>query len=119
MKNREVGDPAAFGERIVELISEGSASTTYKHALLLALIDVCLEAAGEGGEAPDTIGVRALAERVLGLYWPQTSTYPGRVKLLRQSGTGQAELVSRIAGFRARQGRDSDQTLPRAKRFDP
>jgi 5-methylcytosine-specific restriction endonuclease McrA len=42
-----------------------------------------------------------LAEHVLRLYWPHTDPYPDTGEVLRQSGTGQAELVTQIRRFRA------------------
>jgi hypothetical protein len=48
-------------------LEESARSSTYKPALLLALTD----RVQEYGEQ-DSIPVRALAERVIELYWPQT-----------------------------------------------
>ena len=49
----------------------------------------------------ECVPVRALAERVIELYWPQTLAYPTTGQVLRQSQTGvQATIVSAIGGFR-------------------
>lgn len=67
----------------------------------MGLIDASLEGTNAYGQPPERIEVRALAEHVLGLYWPHTDPYPGTGEVLRQSGTGQAELLTRIGGFRS------------------
>ena len=42
-----------------------------------------------------------MAGRVLAQYWPHTDPYPGTGDVLRQSGVGQAELLTQIRRFRA------------------
>ena len=75
-----------FLERLLVLLARGSFTTTYKYALLLALIDLNLEGAGRGAEVT-TITTRQLAERVVALYWPHTRPFQGRE--LSQSRAGQ------------------------------
>lgn len=95
-------DGVAFAERLLALLDEGSFATTYKYALLLALIDCCLEHADGSGRPPASLTPRQLAERVLVLYWPHTVPFPraSEPQVLRQSGTGQAEIVTLIHRFR-------------------
>src|SRR5689334_4510119 len=92
----------AFAERLLALLDEGSFATTYKYALLLALIDCCLEHADASGRPPASLSPRQLAERVLSLYWPHAAEFPGAPngEVLRQSNTGQAEIVSLIRALR-------------------
>jgi hypothetical protein len=59
----------ALGEKLLSLLDESAQTTTYRPALLLALVDRVQEYAGS-----DTIPVTALAERVIELYWPQTGS---------------------------------------------
>jgi 5-methylcytosine-specific restriction endonuclease McrA len=113
-------DPSAspqigFAERLLALLDQASVATTYKYALLLALIDATLEGTGVGGEPPRAIAVDTLARQVLRMYWPHTDPYPGWPEahdagtagglVLGQSGRGQAELLTLICAFRDRVGK--------------
>lgn len=61
----------ALAEKIFNMLDESARTSTYKSALLLALMDRAQEHLDDG-EVP----VRELAERVIELYWPQTRPYP-------------------------------------------
>jgi hypothetical protein len=76
-------DPLALGEQLLSLLEESARSSTYKPVLLLALIDRVQD---HGGQA--AIPVRALAERVIELDWPQTLPYQTTGQVLRQSQSG-------------------------------
>ena len=91
-----------FAEKVLELLDEGRYTATYKYAVLLALIDVCLETTADHGRPPDAVTTRQLADKVVELYWPHTAPFSGRTPLtvLRQSSSGQAEIVSVIERFR-------------------
>jgi hypothetical protein len=91
-----VTDAIALGEKLLSLLEESARTTTYKPALLLALIDRVPEYGAE-----ESIPVRALAERVIELYWPQTLTYPTTGNVLRQSQTsaGRAAMSKRSSRF--------------------
>lgn len=99
-RGQPVTDALALGEKLVSLLHESARSSTYKPALLLALLDRAPEFLDEEGRVP----VRALAERVVELYWPQTLAYPttGSVLLQNQAG-GQARIVRDVLDFRATQ----------------
>ena len=90
-------DALALGEKLLALLEESARTTTYKPALLLALIDRAQEYSGQ-----EWIPVRALAERVIELYWPQTLAYPTTGHVLKQSQTssGRAAIVQAILAFR-------------------
>ena len=90
-------DALALGEKLLSLLEESARTTTYKPALLLALIDRAQEYSDQ-----ETIPVRALAERVVELYWPQTLAYPTTGNVLKQSQTttGRATIVQAILTFR-------------------
>ena len=83
-----------FLERMLLLLSQGNFTTTYKYALLLALIDLNIEGAGQGGPVT-SVTTRQLAERVIVLYWPHTRPYARRRRTtprcrlwhMRQRGT--------------------------------
>lgn len=95
------GGNGSFAERLLTLLDQASVATTYKYAVVLALLDASLAATDQDGTPPERIEVATLAEHVLAMYWPHTDPYPVTGGVLRQSGTGQAELVSSITRFRA------------------
>jgi 5-methylcytosine-specific restriction endonuclease McrA len=86
--------------------TRGSFTTTYKFALLLALLDACQEAVGPDGSVPERIPTVTLAEHVVGLYWGQTGRYAlpgsGEPIPIAQShlGTG-TKIQGLIQGLRA------------------
>jgi hypothetical protein len=104
-----LSDPLALGERVLALLEQSARTSTYKPALLLALIDRAPEHVDEGA-----VPVSALAERVIELYWPQTLEYPttGQVLVQSQAG-GQALIVRRIVEFR---GESRGRSLPESWR---
>ncbi|TMA49195.1 MAG: hypothetical protein E6J81_03800 [Deltaproteobacteria bacterium] len=60
--------PLALAERILELLDQGRFTATYKYAVLLALLDLCLENAASDGAAPDLLTTRQLAVKIVELY---------------------------------------------------
>jgi 5-methylcytosine-specific restriction endonuclease McrA len=102
-----------FAEKVLELLDEGRYTATYKYALLLALMDVCLEETQRSWAAPETVTTRQLAEKIVELYWPHTAPFVGvaPATVLKQNTTGQAEIISLITRFRARHA--SDPSVPR------
>ena len=108
-------DPLALGEKLLSLLEESALATTYKPALLLALIDRAQEYVDY-----QSIPVPALAERVIELYWPQTLPYQTTDRVLSQSQThgGRATIVAEIESLRKHHGTTS-RTLPPAVRSGP
>jgi hypothetical protein len=115
------GDAIAFAERLLALLDEGRVATTYKYAVMLALTDVCIERTNAAGSPPSVITTRQLAEKVVELYWPHTVPYRGRKPsgVLRQSGTGRAEILTLIQVFRAGLNADPLAPLGRARNSAP
>ncbi len=64
------GDGDVLIERLLRVVDEGRRTATYKLALLLALIDNCAYHPGA-----DEIATRAIAARVVELYYPQSRQY--------------------------------------------
>lgn len=93
-----------FAEKILALLEEGQFTATYKYAVLLGLLDLCLEKADRHGEAPSAITTRQLAQKVTELYWPHTVPFGrrGGGEILRQiTGHGsQAAIIRKIEEFR-------------------
>jgi hypothetical protein len=102
-----------FAEKVLELLDEGRYTATYKYALLLALMDVCLEETQKSGAPPEMVTTRQLAEKIVELYWPHTVPFVGvtPATVLKQNTTGQAEIISAITRFRA--GHAPDPSVPR------
>ena len=106
-------DALPLGERLLALLDESARTSTYKPALLLALIDRAPRHVADA-----RVPVRSLAERVIELYWPQTLTYPATGEILLQNQGSQAAIVRAVSEFRARNAPDV-RTLPeRTRRGD-
>jgi len=101
-----MSEPIVLGEKLLALLEESSTVTTYKPALLMAIID-------RAPEFPEgVIPVSSLAERVIELYWPQTVYYPSTRRVLNQyQPKKQAKIVTSIREFR-RTTRATSRTLP-------
>lgn len=111
----------AFAERLLALLDEGSFTATYKYAVLLGLMDLCMEGVSATGLAPDVLTTRQLAEKVIQLYWPHAAPYDGlpRPDVLRQNTTGQAEIVAAVRKFGEALAADPLAPLHRARAADP
>lgn len=112
--------PIALAEKILALLDEGRFTATYKYAVLLALMDVCLENTSATGAAPEMITTRQLAEAVVDIYWPHTAPFriaPSPKVLLQNAGRreSQAEIIRAIAVFRHRSAPDPSTPLLRAR----
>ena len=111
----------ALAERALGLLDQGSFSATYKYALFVALLDLCLEKMSHKGIAPQTLTTRQLADKVVELYWPHATPYRGE-HVLRQGGVrqgNQAEIVRAIAEFRGGHAKDPDLPVFRARLAQP
>lgn len=96
--------PLRLAERILQILDQGSFSATYKYAVLIGLMDLCMERTTATGRAPDVLTTRMLAESVIALYWPHSETYRTGIVLRQSTGgpNGQAEILRRIVTFRER-----------------
>ena len=76
----------ALVERVLQILREGSTASTYKHAVLIALMDLCVEQTHKDGSAPTSVTTREMATKVIDLYWDQTRPF-GKVDgaMLRQT----------------------------------
>lgn len=110
-------DALALAERMLGILDDGSFSATYKFALVLALLDVCIENTTRTGVPPSSVTTRQLAERVLELYWSHAVPFREH-GVLRQGGNHrgqQAEILRDIDRFRSACGAAGGDTLHRAK----
>ncbi len=107
-------------EQVLAILEEGTFTATYKYAVLLALLDLCMEGTATNGMPVTSITTRQLAEKVVELYWPHTAPFgdrrPSRVLKQNASHAGsQAEIVRRIQQFRGRHAPDPSAPLVRAR----
>lgn len=116
----------AFAEKLLALLDQGAFTSTYKYAVLLGLMDVCMERSTATGSAPASITTDQLARKVLELYWPHTAIYDAqRAVILRQNqparggAGGQAEIIQAIIRFRSKYASDPSAPLARAAAHAP
>ena len=107
---------SALAEQLLTVLAEGSFTATYKYAVLLALVDLCVEQSTRTGGAPTSVTTRQLAEKVLQLYWPQARTFDQRT--LRQNSGRQAAIVTKVLQFQDRLG-EPGVPVARARRLAP
>jgi len=108
-------DPIRVAERVLLLLETGAFTSTYKQAVLVALLDLCLERRHQQERAPESVTTRQLAEKVLELYWPQIRPWGEGGAPLDQSnngksGRGGAKIIRLVHAFR--QAVQSDSRAP-------
>lgn len=84
-----------FLEKVLQVLAQGGFSSTYKYAVLLGLIDVCVEA----GHPPTSVTTAKLARRVIELYWCHTRDFED-VSLLQNAGQ-QAGILTLVRTYQA------------------
>jgi len=104
-----------FAERVLELLEDGRYTATYKYAVLLGLMELCLEQTQASGAPPAMVTTRQLAEKIVELYWPHTMPFVNTAgaMALRQNRGGQAEILTVISRFREQHAPD-----PSASRWE-
>ncbi|MCX5787377.1 MAG: HNH endonuclease [Elusimicrobia bacterium] len=109
-----------FTENLLTILDEGRFTATYKFAVLLGLMDLCLERSTESGSAPTSVTTVQLAEKIVSLYWTHVEEFDlGDQKVvLTQNNTGQAEIVSLIRDYRSRARLGPGALLTEAKLAD-
>jgi hypothetical protein len=60
---------------VLTLLDEGVFTATYKYAVLLGLIDLCLENTTTSGAPPDSLTTPQLAQKVIEIYSPQATVF--------------------------------------------
>ena len=116
----EAADPVVFAERLLALLDSGRFTMSYKFAVLLALVDSCLEGLTATGEPPEELHARVVADKVLELYWRQAMPYhgEGEARVLRQRPElRKRDLVTRVAAYRESVG--FDRSMAEARAADP
>ena len=87
-----------LGQRIVAVLETGRRTATYKFALLMALVEFCVEHLPEE-EAPLDVSIDALSKRVIALYWRQVLPFAG-VGELRQSTQPRVRILTAVSELR-------------------
>ena len=118
MSTRADRGALAFAEQLLSLLGEGSFTATYKYAVILGLMDLCLEQSTRSGAAPTMVTTPQLAGKVLELYWPHTLPFHDE-SILRQNSGGQASVLTQIVAFRERHAPDVSATLHKARLAAP
>lgn len=63
-----------IGEQIIQMLDRGAQTSTYKYAVMLAILDLCIEKNLDAGTGA-TIRTPELALKVAELYWPHVRQY--------------------------------------------
>jgi hypothetical protein len=95
-----------FLKNLQRLLDEGTFTSTYKFALLLALADLAVERGDVGGE-PLPVEVREIADKLLSYYWRQAVPFPavaGGAGVLLQNTGRQAAIVEEVGLAHAQAG---------------
>lgn len=109
-----------FAERLLALLEEGSFTATYKFAVMLGLMDLCLEHSNRFGEPAPMVTTRQLAQKVIELYWSHTTPFESHDgDVLKQNNGKNAVVLSRIQTFRSDVALDLGCTLHRARLANP
>jgi len=90
-----------FLNKIQLLLEEGSFSSTYKFALLLAISDLAVEKGSAQGSCL-TLSIESLAKKYIFYYWRQALPYPSQnsdKKVLIQNAGKQAGILSLLIKF--------------------
>lgn len=97
-------DAVEVAERVLAVLDGGRFTTTYKFAVMLALIDCCLEGVNSTGEPPTVVHAHDVARVVLVRYWNQAAPWPGDEHARVPLQSRQNDLVRRILEIRAQLG---------------
>ncbi len=88
-------------ERVLQLLQEGRRSSTYKLAVLVALMDLCVERTDALGWPPTMLTTRQVAEKVIALYWPQVRPW-GDARALMQNRGRRSRILRAVLSLRDR-----------------
>jgi hypothetical protein len=93
-------DPLALGRRIIDILQSGKKTSTYKLAVLQALIDCSMERVPDDPHASVDVPLDELTDRVIELYWPQTRPLAwNENRPLRQASEG-SEILNAVGDLR-------------------
>ena len=90
--------PIRFAERLLSLLDEGSFTATYKFAVLLGLMDLCLEHSDRFGEPAPMVTTRQLAQKLVELYWVHTTPFDSTEGEVLRQNTGRGWAAGPTTG---------------------
>ena len=95
-------DPLTLGQQLVAVLEGGRRTSTYKLAVMVALLDLAVESVPDDPPAEVSIDLDDLTDRVMALYWTQLRPLSERDQLvLRQSRDGRGVIFSALEQLRA------------------
>ena len=68
-------DLLTFAQKLLTVLDQGRKVATYKYAVLLGLMDLCIEKTSRQGTAPAMVTTAELADKVVNLYWTQATPH--------------------------------------------
>lgn len=98
-----VRDPLVLGQRVVAILETGARDATYKLALLMALIEYCIENLPDRSDDTLQVPIAELAHRVIALYWRQVRPFEGQELVQRRTGN-RARIIDATKRLRAAAG---------------
>ncbi len=93
---REKG-AVGLAEQVLVMLDRGAFTATYKYAVLLALLDLCLENTARSGAPPTMVTSRQVAEKVMEVYWRQVERYAATGSVLLQMGGRKGQRATILA----------------------
>ncbi|WP_188543691.1 HNH endonuclease [Rhodococcoides trifolii] len=87
-------DPLTLGQHLVAVLETGARVATYKLAVLVALLEFCVEHVPEDHDAEVSVDLDDLSARVIALYWRQVRDFDGHY--LRQSSNKVAKIPDAV-----------------------
>lgn len=94
-------DPLTLGQQLVAVLEGGRRTSTYKLAVMVALLDLAVESVPDDPAAEVPIDLDDLTDRVMALYWTQLRPLSERDQLvLRQSRDGRGVIFSALEQLR-------------------
>ncbi|MGO4341444.1 HNH endonuclease [Phycicoccus sp. Soil748] len=91
-------DALELGQRIVAILETGRRTATYKFALLMSLVDYCVENL-PAEDVPLSVPLEELGERVIALYWRQVLPLAG-IGELKQSSQPRVRILAAVSRLR-------------------
>lgn len=110
-----------LGQQIASMLCDASRTTTYKHALVMALMDYSIEHLPENVNSALAVPIDELSDRVISYYWRQLNPYNESGPLAQGAGKAkQGSILQHVTQLKieaARQGLKSASATK--ERFDP
>ncbi len=91
-------DPLTLGQKLVTILEGGRRVSTYKLAVLIALLDTAVELVPDDPQAAVAVDLDRLTDQVVELYWRQMRPLDGT--LLKQSDSGRGVIFDAVAHLR-------------------